>query len=389
MAVFAPYDKQTLIAHRGASGYAPEHTLEAYRLAIEQGAHYVEQDLQMSKEGVLVCLHDLSLERTTNVQERFPDRYRDVQIGGVTERHWFVADFSVEEMKQLDAGSWFDDKFAGAQIPTWQEAIQEIRGKAGLFPEIKTPEIYRDAGFDLEQAVVDELTRNGLDEPGADSNTPVVIQSFSAESLRRMAGELQNRLPLSRCDTAIPSNGKMSLSCSRDTKVFRKLNRDNCWRVIGKATSRLPGEPFSFSPSTRRKVTTAFFWRRPSGLSGFSCRPGSALCVWTVSFIGCPASKNIRKKKGPCWLIPGLPAGTPWNSFTCWAFEDAPRRANASSWCTGRDNRPEATAGRPAEIPNSKSQIPNKFKIQNSNPDLEPGTRAGCPSNRSLGVLQR
>jgi glycerophosphoryl diester phosphodiesterase len=195
MAVFAPYDKQSLIAHRGASGYAPEHTLEAYRLAIEQGAHYVEQDLQMSKEGVLVCLHDLSLERTTNVQERFPDRYRDVQIGGVTERHWFVADFSVEEMKQLDAGSWFDDKFAGAQIPTWQEAIQEIRGKAGLFPEIKTPEIYREAGFDLEQAVVDELTRNGLDEPGADSNTPVVIQSFSAESLRRMAGELQNRLP--------------------------------------------------------------------------------------------------------------------------------------------------------------------------------------------------
>ena len=195
MAVFAPYDKQSLIAHRGASGYAPEHTLEAYRLAIEQGAHYVEQDLQMSKEGVLVCLHDLSLERTTNVQERFPDRYRDVQISGVTERHWFVADFSVEEMKQLDAGSWFDDKFAGAQIPTWQEAIQEIRGKAGLFPEIKTPEIYREAGFDLEQAVVDELTRNGLDEPGADSNTPVVIQSFSAESLRRMAGELQNRLP--------------------------------------------------------------------------------------------------------------------------------------------------------------------------------------------------
>ena len=200
MPVFAPYDKKTLIAHRGASGYAPEHTLEAYRLAIEQGAHYVEQDLQMSKEGVLVCLHDLNLERTTNVQEIFPDRYREVQIGGVTERHWFVADFSVEEIKELDAGSWFGEKggkspFSGAQIPTWQEAIQEIRGKAGLFPEIKTPEIYRQHGFDMEQAVVDELKRNGLDQLGADSSTPVVIQSFSAESLRRMAGELQNRLP--------------------------------------------------------------------------------------------------------------------------------------------------------------------------------------------------
>ena len=198
--VFAPYDKKTLIAHRGASGYAPEHTLEAYRLAIEQGAHYVEQDLQMSKEGVLVCLHDLSLERTTDVQEVFPERYRDVQMGGVTERHWFVADFSVEEIKQLDAGSWFGEEgeqssFSGAQIPTWQEAIQEIRGKAGLFPEIKSPEIYREHGFDMEQAVVDELKRNALDWPGADSATPVVIQSFSAESLRRMALELQNRLP--------------------------------------------------------------------------------------------------------------------------------------------------------------------------------------------------
>jgi glycerophosphoryl diester phosphodiesterase len=193
--VFAPYDKKSLIAHRGASGYAPEHTLEAYRLAIEQGAHYVEQDLQMSKEGVLVCLHDLSLERTTDVQEVFPDRYRDIQAGGETERHWVVADFSVEEIKQLDAGSWFDAKFAGARIPTWQEAIQEIRGKAGLFPEIKTPEIYREHGFDMEQAVVDELKRNGLDWPGSDSSTPVVLQSFSAESLRRMAEEQRNRLP--------------------------------------------------------------------------------------------------------------------------------------------------------------------------------------------------
>ena len=193
--VFAPYDKKTLIAHRGASGYAPEHTLEAYRLAIEQGAHYVEQDLQMSKEGVLVCLHDLSLERTTNVQEVFPDRYRDVQMGGALERRWFVADLTLEEIKQLDAGSWFDAKFAGARIPTWHEAIQEIRGKAGLFPEIKTPEIYLEHGFEMEKAVVDELERNALDWPGADSSTPVVIQSFSAESLRRMADEHQNRLP--------------------------------------------------------------------------------------------------------------------------------------------------------------------------------------------------
>ena len=203
---FAPYKKKTVIAHRGASGYAPEHTLEAYRLAIEQGADYVDLDLQITKDGVLVCLHDLTLERTTNVKEVFPDRYRKVRRALVARKKWFVHDFKLEELKQLDAGSWFvgpegqstgkrEAPFSRAQIPTWQEAIDEIRGKAGLFPEIKSPEIYREQGFDMEQLVLAELQRNGLDQPGADSSTPVVIQSFSAESLQKMAMEMKVVLP--------------------------------------------------------------------------------------------------------------------------------------------------------------------------------------------------
>src|SRR5262245_30115804 len=74
--VFAQSGRKILIAHRGASAYAPEHTIEAYRLAIEQGADFVEQDLQITKDGELVCLHDLTLERTTDVEEVFPDRFR-------------------------------------------------------------------------------------------------------------------------------------------------------------------------------------------------------------------------------------------------------------------------------------------------------------------------
>ena len=184
-----------MIAHRGASGYAPEHTLESYRLAVEQGADYVEQDLQISQDGVLVCLHDLTLERTTNVKEIFPDRYRQVRHG-LARKQWFVYDFKLEELKQLDAGAWFDPSFAGAQIPTWQEAIQEILGKAGLFPETKAPDVYGRQGFDMEQLVLAELQRNGLDQPGADSSTPVVLQSFSAESLQKMAMEMKVVLPL-------------------------------------------------------------------------------------------------------------------------------------------------------------------------------------------------
>ncbi len=193
---FSQYTKKTIVAHRGASESAPEHTLEAYRLAIEQGADYVGQDLQITKDGVLVCLHDLTLERTTNVEEIFPDRYREVSRSGGTEKQWFVYEFNLEEIKQLDAGSWFHERFAGALIPTWREAIQEIRGKAGLFPEIKTPEVYGLHGFDMERLVLTELERNGLDQPGADPRTPVVIQAFSAESLQKMALELKVVLPL-------------------------------------------------------------------------------------------------------------------------------------------------------------------------------------------------
>ena len=193
---FAQYTKKTLVAHRGASEDAPEHTLEAYRLAIEQGADYVEQDLQITKNGVLVCLHDLTLERTTNIEEIFPDRYREVDHAGVSEKQWFVYDFTLEELKRLDAGSWFHKRFSGVRIPTWQEAIQEIRGKAGLFPEIKTPEVYGLHGFDMERLLMDELQRHGLDQPGADPDTPVVIQSFSADSLQKMAGEMNVALPL-------------------------------------------------------------------------------------------------------------------------------------------------------------------------------------------------
>src|SRR5262245_58985848 len=68
-------DRKILVAHRGASAYAPEHTIAAYKLAIEQGADFVEQDLAVTKDGVLVCIHDLTLERTTNVEEVFPHRF--------------------------------------------------------------------------------------------------------------------------------------------------------------------------------------------------------------------------------------------------------------------------------------------------------------------------
>lgn len=183
----AQHQKKTLVAHRGASAYAPEHTLSAYKLAIEQGADFVEQDLAITKDGVLICLHDASLERTTNVEELFPGRVSTQTIEGKTRTAWLANDFTLAEIKTLDAGSWFDKKFAGEKVPTFDEAIAAIRGKAGIFPELKTPEIYAGRDVKFEELVAAALDKHGLRGPKADPKTPVILQTFGQSSARRLA----------------------------------------------------------------------------------------------------------------------------------------------------------------------------------------------------------
>lgn len=183
----AQYSKKTNVAHRGASAYAPEHTLAAYKLAIEMGADYVEQDLAVTRDGVLICLHDASLERTTNVEELFPNRVSTQTIEGKTRKAWLANDFTLAEIKTLDAGSWFDRKFAAERIPTFDEAIALIRGKAGIFPELKTPEIYAGRDIDFERLVETALDKNGLRGPKADPKTPVILQTFGQESAHKLA----------------------------------------------------------------------------------------------------------------------------------------------------------------------------------------------------------
>ncbi len=189
-----PGGRKILIVHRGASAYAPENTLPAYDLAIKQGADYVEQDLQISKDGVLMCGHDVELTRVSNVADVFPDRFTEAKVKGKTVRKWWIYNFTVAELKQLDFGSHLDPKFKGTQIPTWQEAIDLIRGRAGLFPETKGPELYGKLGFNMEQMVVDVLNRNGLNDK-SNHATPVFIQSFSRPSLERVNALIGSRWP--------------------------------------------------------------------------------------------------------------------------------------------------------------------------------------------------
>lgn len=180
------------IAHRGASAYAPEHTLAAYALALEMGADYVEQDLQMTKDGILICLHDTSLERTTDVEEVFPERFDPATFSRNGNRTWRVADFTLEEVKRLDAGTWFGPEFEGERVPTFQEALDLVKGKAGIYPELKAPGYYESFGMNMVDAVIELLRANGLDAAEGQEATPVILQSFSPEALKEMkakAGE--------------------------------------------------------------------------------------------------------------------------------------------------------------------------------------------------------
>jgi glycerophosphoryl diester phosphodiesterase len=186
--------KRWLVAHRGASAYAPENTVPAFRLAAEQGADFVEFDLQLTKDRQIVCLHDNSLERTTDVEELFPDRFRTVPAtpsSPVTKR-WMLEDFTLGEIWRLDAGTWFDPKFRGTRIPTFGETIDALRGRSGLFIELKTPERYEG----IEGLILAELEAKGLARPGADPRTPVLLQSFTASSLQILSGTLGTKLPV-------------------------------------------------------------------------------------------------------------------------------------------------------------------------------------------------
>lgn len=166
-----------VVAHRGASAYAPENTLAAADKADELGIEWVENDVQRTKDGELVVLHDETLDRTTDVEEVFPDR-----------APWKVGDFTAEELAQLDAGSWFAGEFAGERIPTLRQFLDRVeRNGQRLLLELKKPELYPG----IEREILDQLKAEGW--LGADRRGDLVVQSFDAaavETVHRMAPDV-------------------------------------------------------------------------------------------------------------------------------------------------------------------------------------------------------
>jgi glycerophosphoryl diester phosphodiesterase len=139
-AVAATDSDVDVIAHRGSSGAAPENTLAAVRLAIRHDADVVENDIQRTRDGELVIIHDTTLDRTTDVEQVFPAR-----------APWNVGDFTLREIKRLDAGSWFAPRFAGQEVPTLEEWVNAVGGQAGMLLEPKSPALYPGIERDLDK----------------------------------------------------------------------------------------------------------------------------------------------------------------------------------------------------------------------------------------------
>ncbi len=199
-------DKPIVIAHRGASGYMPEHTLAAYATAILQGADFIEPDLVITKDGHLIARHDNVLDLTTDVSTRpeFAGRKATKMVDGVTVTGWFSEDFTLAEIKTLraieripgnrPANARFDGQF---EIPTFQEIIDLARAyekildrRIGLYPETKHPTYFDRLGLSLEEPLVRVLRRNGYEG----RNAQVFIQSFEINNLRKLKG--MTRIPL-------------------------------------------------------------------------------------------------------------------------------------------------------------------------------------------------
>ncbi len=190
-----------IIGHRGASGHRPEHTIEAYTLAIEQGADFIEPDLVATKDGVLIARHENEIGSTTDVAVKFPDRKATKTIDGAAITGWFSEDFTLAEVKTLRAkerlasrSQAFNGRFA---IPTFEEVVALAKTKSieqerpiGVYPETKHPSYFKGIGLALEPrllAVLDAARWNS-------ATAPVFIQSFEVNNLRELHGLTNVRL---------------------------------------------------------------------------------------------------------------------------------------------------------------------------------------------------
>jgi len=195
---------KVIIAHRGASGVLPEHTLQGVAMAHAWGVDFIEPDIVLSKDGKAIVLHDIYLESTTNVKDLFPKRAR-------SDGHYYAIDFSLEEIKKLQVSERINPKTglkvypkrfpvnkSSFKVPTLKEYIELVQGlnkstgqNVGIYPEIKRPSFHKLEGKDITSIVMETLGHYGY----GNGNGKIFVQCFEPKTLKRIR-KMNSNIPL-------------------------------------------------------------------------------------------------------------------------------------------------------------------------------------------------
>ena len=248
------YAKPIVIAHRGASGYLPEHTLAAYSLAIFQGADYIEPDLVMTKDGHLIARHDNLLKLSTDVakHQKFRDRKKKKTVSGYPMEGWFSEDFTLAEIKELRAvertpkirpsNTRFDGNFT---IPSFEEILKLVRSlekttgrTIGIYPETKHPSYFQSLNLSMERPLVDNLKAFGYGK----KKDPIYIQSFEVENLKKLRKMTKLKLVQLIWRNGQPHDQKIS----RKTLSYQEMATAKGLKEIAKYANGVGPEKYHF-----------------------------------------------------------------------------------------------------------------------------------------------
>jgi len=295
-------DEPLVIAHRGASGYRPEHTLAAYKLAISMGADYIEPDLVATKDGVLVARHENEISGTTDVADHpeFADRRTTKSIDGRSTTGWFTEDFTLDELKTLRAKERLPDvrpantRYDGRyEVPTFDEVLDLVeiesrrRGEViGVYPETKHPTYFDSIGLPLEKPLVDTLTRHHLNRP----NARVFIQSFETGNLRRLGAIVQ--VPIVQLIDA--SGAPYDLASSGDPRTYADMTTPQGLAEISTYADGIGTAKDLVLPRDSAGHTT-----KPTALVDDAHDRGLLVHVWTMRDENRFMAENFRRGTDP------------------------------------------------------------------------------------------
>ncbi len=246
-----PAVEPLVVAHRGASGYRPEHTLAAYELAARMGADFIEPDLVSTKDGILVARHEPEISETTDVAERpeFASLRTTKMLDGRAVTGWFTTDFTLMELKTLQAkerlplvrqeNTMWDNRF---DVPTFDEVLElrerltkELGREIGVYPETKHPTFFDEAGLDLEAKVAEAVRRHHLDR----SNAPIFIQSFELSNLVELRDDHGLKAPLV---LLVTGGSPYDLVAKGDPRTYRDLIQPASLIALGKTINGIGPE---------------------------------------------------------------------------------------------------------------------------------------------------